>query len=127
MFDVSFSELLVICVVALVVIGPEKLPKVARTAGLLLGRLQRYVNNVKDDISREMQLDELRQLQAQIQNSAKELEHSIQKELAHVEEQASSIAQEAKENLSEDHPQPAISHIEKTDTQPAAHIPSKES
>ncbi|HLD09303.1 MAG TPA: Sec-independent protein translocase protein TatB, partial [Methylophilaceae bacterium] len=50
MFDVAFSELVVIAIVALIVIGPEKLPKVARTLGLLVGRLQRYVANVKSDI-----------------------------------------------------------------------------
>ena len=65
MFDVSFSELIVIGIVALVVIGPERLPKVARTAGHLMGRLQRYVNDVKSDISREMQLDELKKLKAE--------------------------------------------------------------
>ncbi len=63
MFDVGISELMVIAVVALVVIGPERLPKVARTAGLLLGRLQRYVSDVKADINREIQLDELKKLQ----------------------------------------------------------------
>jgi len=52
MFDVGLSELMIIAVVALVVIGPERLPKVARTAGLLLGRLQRYVSDVKADINR---------------------------------------------------------------------------
>ena len=60
MFDIGFSELLVIGVVALIVIGPERLPKVARTAGHLLGRFQRYASSVKSDISREMQMDELR-------------------------------------------------------------------
>src|SRR5574340_119435 len=60
MFDIGFSELVVIGVVALIVIGPERLPKVARTAGLLYGRLQRYVSSVKSDISREIQLDEIR-------------------------------------------------------------------
>jgi sec-independent protein translocase protein TatB len=60
MFDIGFSELLVIGVVALIVIGPERLPKVARTAGHLLGRFQRYASSVKNDISREMQMDELR-------------------------------------------------------------------
>ena len=60
MFDFSFSELILIGVVALIVIGPERLPKVARTAGHLFGRFQRYVNSVKSDISREMELDELR-------------------------------------------------------------------
>lgn len=60
MFDIGFSELVVVGVVALIVIGPERLPKVARTAGHLLGRFQRYAASVKSDISREMQLEELR-------------------------------------------------------------------
>ena len=70
MFGVDFSELMVILVVALVVIGPERLPKVARTLGHLLGRAQRYVNNVKADISRDMAIEELRQLQQQVQEQA---------------------------------------------------------
>ena len=63
MFDFGFSELILIGVVMLVVVGPERLPKVARTAGLLLGRVQRYVSDVKSDIQREMQLEELKALQ----------------------------------------------------------------
>ena len=62
MFDIAFSELVVIGVVALVVIGPERLPRVARTAGHLLGRMQRFTRDVKSSIDREMQLDELRTL-----------------------------------------------------------------
>ncbi|MGE5470236.1 MAG: Sec-independent protein translocase protein TatB [Bacteroidota bacterium] len=81
MFDIGFSELIVIGVVALVVIGPERLPKVARTIGLLLGRAQRYVNDVKSDINREMQLDELKKLQSQVTDSARELENSMRQEL----------------------------------------------
>ncbi|HQU78187.1 MAG TPA: Sec-independent protein translocase protein TatB [Azonexus sp.] len=80
MFDIGFSELMVIGVVALLVIGPEKLPKVARTLGHLLGRAQRYVNDVKSDINREMQLDELKKLQSQVTDSARELENSVRKE-----------------------------------------------
>lgn len=80
MFDIGFSELLVIGIVALVVIGPEKLPKVARTIGHLLGRAQRYVNDVKSDINREIQLDELRKLQSQVTESARSLEESVRKE-----------------------------------------------
>ena len=60
MFDIGFSEMIVIAVIALIVLGPEKLPRVARTAGHLLGRMQRYVNDVKADINREIELDELR-------------------------------------------------------------------
>jgi sec-independent protein translocase protein TatB len=74
MFDVGLSELMVIAVVALVVIGPERLPKVARTAGLLLGRLQRYVSDVKADINREMQLDELKKMQQEISSQVNSLE-----------------------------------------------------
>ena len=80
MFDISFSELIVIGFVALIVIGPERLPKVARTLGHLLVRAQRYVNDVKSDISREVQLDELRKLQSQVTDSARELETSVRKE-----------------------------------------------
>ena len=93
MFDVGFSELIVIAIVALVVIGPERLPKVARAAGHLLGRLQRYVNDVKSDISREMQLDELKQLQAQVQESARSFERSISSEIQSVEQLVDQTAQ----------------------------------
>lgn len=74
MFDIAFSELLLIGVVALVVIGPERLPKVARTAGTWLGKLNRYVAQVKQDIDRDMQLEELRKLQQQMKDSAQKYE-----------------------------------------------------
>src|SRR6266516_6802385 len=77
MFDIGFSEIVVIAVVALIVIGPERLPKVARTLGHMFGRLQRYVNEVKADIHREMELDELRKLQAQVQEAAHDFERSV--------------------------------------------------
>jgi sec-independent protein translocase protein TatB len=78
MFDVGFSEIVVIAVVALVVIGPEKLPKTARTLGVLFGRLQRYVGEVKADISRELELEELRKLQSEMQSTAQELKQSVE-------------------------------------------------
>ena len=77
MFDIGFSEIVVIAVVALVVLGPEKLPKTARTLGHLFGRLQRYVNDVKSDIKRELELDELKKLQQNVQSAAKEIEESM--------------------------------------------------
>ncbi|WP_428826900.1 Sec-independent protein translocase protein TatB [Azonexus sp. IMCC34842] len=80
MFDIGFSELMVIGIVALLVIGPERLPKVARTVGHLLGRAQRYVSDVKSDINREIQLDELKKLQTQVTDSARELENSVRSE-----------------------------------------------
>jgi len=77
MFDIGFSEIMVIAVVALVVLGPEKLPKTARTLGHLFGRLQRYVSDVKADINRELELDELRKLQGQVKTAAREFETSM--------------------------------------------------
>ena len=85
MFDVGFSELVVIGVVALIVIGPERLPAVARTAGVLLARLQRYVNGVKADINREIQLDELKKLQEQMSQQASEIKSSVSAEMQAVE------------------------------------------
>lgn len=79
MFDIGFSEIVVIAVVALIVIGPERLPKAARTLGHLFGRLQRYVNDVKADINREMELDELRKLQQEVKSAARDIESSVQK------------------------------------------------
>ncbi|MFH1603591.1 MAG: Sec-independent protein translocase protein TatB, partial [Pseudomonadota bacterium] len=64
MFDIGFSELVVIALVALIVIGPERLPRVARTMGALLGRAQRYVNDVKADVQREVNLDGLKDIQS---------------------------------------------------------------
>ena len=81
MFDIGFSELLLIGVVALVVIGPEKLPRMARTIGHLAGRLQRYVADVKADINREVELDELRKMRDSMQQSASNLESTVQGEL----------------------------------------------
>jgi sec-independent protein translocase protein TatB len=81
MFDIGFSELLVIGIIALVVIGPERLPRVARTIGHLAGRLQRYVGDVKADINREIELDELRKMRDSVQQAAGEFESSVQTEL----------------------------------------------
>lgn len=98
MFDIGFTELMVIAVVALVVIGPERLPKVARTLGHLFGRMQRYVNDVKADINREMALDDLRKLQASMQESAQSLEQSVNKELRAAEQEIHQVAADAQAN-----------------------------
>ena len=91
MFDIGFSEIVVIAVVALIVIGPERLPKAARTAGHLFGRLQRYVSDVKADINREMELDELRKLQQQVQSAARDIETSVSTAARDFEETARSV------------------------------------
>lgn len=76
MLDLGLSKLAVIGVVALVVIGPERLPRVARTAGALLGRAQRYINDVKSEVAREMELDELRSMRDKFEESANDFSRS---------------------------------------------------
>lgn len=99
MFDFGFSEMLVVAVVALIVVGPQRLPKVARTAGHLLGRLQRYVADVKADVSREMQLDELKKLQQQVQEQARELESSVRKQAEGIESSVRDTAGEIERSV----------------------------
>ena len=91
MFDVGFSEMLVIGIVALLVIGPEKLPSVARTVGALLGRMQRYVNDVKADINREIELDELKKLQTTVQDAARSIETSVSDTMSTFQTQADEL------------------------------------
>lgn len=93
MFDIGFSELLVIALVTLIVVGPERLPKVARTLGHMLGRLQRYVNDVKADIAREMELEELRKMRASVEESAREIERSLHEEVNRAEREIQAVAE----------------------------------
>ncbi|MBT9460050.1 MAG: twin-arginine translocase subunit TatB [Rugosibacter sp.] len=95
MFDIGFSELMVIAVVALIVIGPERLPKVARTAGLLSGRLRRYVGDVKADISREMQLEELKRMQQEVADRVMSAEISVKQEIHSVTQEVSSVVEQS--------------------------------
>lgn len=76
---------MVIALVGLIVIGPERMPKVARTVGHLLGRLQRYVSDVKSDINREMQLEELKKLQSQVVDQARDMERQVNEQMRSVE------------------------------------------
>jgi sec-independent protein translocase protein TatB len=94
MFDVSFSELIVIAVVALIVIGPEKLPKVARTLGALAGRMQRYVAQVKEEVNREVRFQELQQLQQEIQDTVTKTKETIQ---ASVQDSIDAVSKEVSE------------------------------
>ncbi len=114
MFDIGFSELLVIALVTLIVVGPERLPKVARTLGHMLGRLQRYVNDVKADIAREMELEELRKMRASVEESAREIERSIHEEVNRAEREVQSVAEAVERSAVDggtaaDAPAPSIS------------------
>jgi sec-independent protein translocase protein TatB len=85
MFDVGFSEMLVIGIVALVVIGPERLPRVARTLGILFGRMQRYVTQVKADINREMEAADLGKVKSEFENAARSFKTDIEAQAAAAE------------------------------------------
>ena len=117
MFDIGFSELVVIGVVALIVIGPERLPKVARTAGHLYGRLQRYVSAVKSDISREIQLDEIRRAGESFKESVESAAKGVEQQATVVDDylrnEASNITQAVTASAAE-HPaaEPAVKQIE---------------
>src|ERR1700756_3592622 len=82
MIDLGLTKLAVIGVVALIVIGPEKLPKVARMAGTLYGRAQRYLNEVKSEVTREIELEELRNLQKDVQDAAQAIKQDVENSIA---------------------------------------------
>jgi sec-independent protein translocase protein TatB len=120
MFDIGFSELMVIGIVALIVIGPEKLPKVARTLGHLLGRAQRYVNDVKSDINREIQLDELKKLQSEVTESARSLEDSVRQEFESARAAVETPAQAAVAELND-----AAQQVAQSASAPVADVTGK--
>ena len=99
MFDVGFSEMLVIAVVALVVIGPEKLPGVAKTVGSWFGRLQRYVNDVKADINREIELEELRKFKTQFEEAAQSLDSGFRSEVNQAEASMQAIGKDVSNSV----------------------------
>ena len=78
MIDIGLSKMALIGAVALVVIGPEKLPRVARTVGTLLGKAQRYVADVKSEVNRSMELDELKKMKETVESAARDVEQSVQ-------------------------------------------------
>ncbi|AKH39187.1 MULTISPECIES: Sec-independent protein translocase protein TatB [Nitrosomonas] len=107
MFDVSFTEMLVILIVALIVIGPERLPRVARTMGHLLGRARRYVDSVKNDIRYEIELEELRRLKNSVQETTHSIEQTVRKEFDQIE---NAVDINAAEKITK----PALIEIEQT-------------
>jgi sec-independent protein translocase protein TatB len=100
-FDFGFSELMIIAIVGLIVIGPERLPRVARTLGHLFGRMQRYVTEIKADINREVELDELRKLQASMKEAAQEIEESVSKQVNFIEDEVKQAESETRKSVEE--------------------------
>ncbi|OIP17229.1 MAG: twin-arginine translocase subunit TatB [Comamonadaceae bacterium CG_4_9_14_3_um_filter_60_33] len=97
MIDLGISKLVMIGAVALIVIGPEKLPRVARTVGALIGKAQRYVSDVKAEVSRSMELDELKRIKETVVSAAKDVGQSVQTSAADFEKtwaEATSTASE---------------------------------
>lgn len=97
MFDIAFSELIVIAVVALLVIGPERLPKIARTLGAMTGRMQKYMTQIKEEVNREARFAELQKLQNEIQSKVTANQVALQTSL-------NEIVQEAEVKVSEEAP-----------------------
>jgi sec-independent protein translocase protein TatB len=131
MFDIGFSELMVIALVALIVIGPERLPRVARTVGHLVGRLQRYVADVKADINREVELDELRKMRDSVQQAATEIQTTVSTELSKAETDlnqsvaAVSADVQPATQASGEPPAPAAAHAPGPSSAPAAREPAQ--
>ena len=92
MIDLGVSKLALIAVVALIVVGPERLPKVARFAGNLFGRAQRYMSEVKSEVNRQMEMEEFRKMREESTAVLKEVENSIhstaQEVTTHLSDQA---------------------------------------
>ncbi len=96
MFDIGVTKLAIVGGIALIVIGPEKLPGLARTFGTMLGRARRYVADVKEEVNRSMDLDELRKAQASLQEAAQAVQSSIDQSTAAIENSiAEASAQDA--------------------------------
>jgi sec-independent protein translocase protein TatB len=81
MIDFGFDKIALIGAVALIVIGPEKLPRVARTVGALFGKAQRYVADVKAEVNRSIELEELRKVKTQFETAARDVEQSVKSEV----------------------------------------------
>ena len=99
MFDIGASEIFVIGVVALIVIGPERLPRVAKTLGNLFGRLQRYVSEVKSDINREIELEELRKLKTTMQDAARSIEQSVTSQVNYIDSEVKQAGAEVQKQV----------------------------
>ena len=127
MFDIGFSEMLVIGVVALIVLGPEKLPRVARTVGALLGRMQRYVTDVKADINREMDLADLKKVQTEVKDAAQSFESTMRDMNKTIQGQVNDLNTTLNQNLSPESLAKAETDIAAQTSSPAPELPPVQS
>ena len=95
MFDIGVTKLAIIGGIALIVVGPERLPGLARTMGTLLGRARRYVSDVKEEVNRSMELESLRKMRDHVEEAARDVESSVQTQLSAFENSISGSEQDA--------------------------------
>jgi sec-independent protein translocase protein TatB len=123
LIDLGISKIALIGAVALIVIGPEKLPRVARMIGTMMGKAQRYIADVKAEVNKSIELDELKKMQASMQDAAKEVESSIQSNVTDFEKDWKEATGEAATSglsaeteaalMSYEHNYPSYSHPKK--------------
>ena len=101
MIDIGLSKMALIGAVALIVIGPEKLPRVARTVGTLLGKAQRYVADVKSEVNRSMELDELKKMKDSVESAARDVQNSIHTSASEFEKDWSAATETSNSDLYE--------------------------
>jgi sec-independent protein translocase protein TatB len=126
MFGIDFSEFLVIGIVALIVLGPERLPKVARTAGHLFGRLQRYVSEVKAQVKQEMEAEEFTHIRSQFQevkDAASGMEQSIRGQVAETQTQVMSAIDSAAPSSLEFAEEPVAHEAHPAEPSPQLELP----
>ena len=102
MIDIGITKLAIIGAIALLVIGPEKLPGLAKTIGTLLGRARRYVADVKDEVNRSMDLDELRKMKDTVERAARDVENTIQTSASDFDKSWSEITESTSSTASGD-------------------------
>jgi sec-independent protein translocase protein TatB len=115
MFDIAFTELMIAAVIALLVVGPQRLPKMARQVGAWAGKLQRYVNDVKSDINKQIQLEELRELKTEVSSAAQSMEKSIKDTMDETQKDFDEISDSFSENPFDEDEDSSGSNYFKTD------------
>ena len=87
MFDLGFTEVTVVCIVALIIVGPERLPKLAKTIGIFFGKAQRFITDIKHDIDEQVRSDEIEEIKKSVDDTAKQIDASLKEEVNFIEDE----------------------------------------